>query len=51
MEGLGNLHGTGGNVLTVSGSAQCMTVAAYTNEASMPAKNRLFWNPLTGNGR
>ncbi len=50
-EGLGNLHGTGGNVLTVSGSAQCMTVAAYTNELSIPAKNRLFWNPLTGNGR
>jgi prepilin-type N-terminal cleavage/methylation domain-containing protein len=51
MEGLGNLHGIGGNVLTVSGSAQCMTVAAYTNELSIPTKNRLFWNPLTGNGR
>ncbi len=50
-EGLGNLHVTGGNVLTVSGSAQCMTVAAYTNELSIPAKNLGFWNPLTGNGR
>ena len=51
QEGLASLHGTGGNVLTVSGSAQCMTVAGYTNELNIPTKNRLWWNPQSGNGR
>jgi prepilin-type N-terminal cleavage/methylation domain-containing protein len=50
-EGMANLHVTGGNVLTVSGGAQCMTVAAYTNECSIPGKNRLFWNPNTSDSR
>jgi prepilin-type N-terminal cleavage/methylation domain-containing protein len=49
LEGLGPLHVIGGNVMTVSGNAQCMTVAAYTNELSIPGKNRLWWNPnITG---
>ena len=51
QEGLANLHVTGGDVLTVSGSAQCMTVAGYTNELSIHTKNRLWWNPQSGNGR
>jgi prepilin-type N-terminal cleavage/methylation domain-containing protein len=51
MEGLGPLHVTGGNVLTVSGSAQCMTVAGYTNELNIPTKNRLWWNPNTSDSR
>jgi type II secretory pathway pseudopilin PulG len=51
QEGLANLHGTGGDVLTVSGSAQCMTVAGYTNELSIPGRNRLWWNPNTSDSR
>ena len=51
QEGLGNLHVTGANVLTVSGSAQCMTVVGWTNELSIHTKNRLFWNPNYITGR
>ena len=50
-EGLGPLHITGGDVLTVSGSAQCMTPLEYTNEESELGKNRLWWNPNTADGR
>jgi prepilin-type N-terminal cleavage/methylation domain-containing protein len=50
-EGLGPLHVTGGDVLTVSGSAQCMTPLEYTNEESVIGKNRLWWNPNTSDGR
>jgi prepilin-type N-terminal cleavage/methylation domain-containing protein len=51
QEGLGNLHVTGANVLTVSGSAQCMTVVGWTNGLNIYTKNRLWWNPQSGNGR
>ncbi|MFZ0826188.1 MAG: DUF1559 domain-containing protein [Verrucomicrobiia bacterium] len=51
QEGLGNLHVKGGNLLSVGGSATYMLPQDYTNELNIPAKNLLFWNPLTGNGR
>jgi hypothetical protein len=44
-EGLGNLHVKGGNILTVSGSAQFMSPLEYTNEESVVGKNLLWWNP------
>ncbi|MFZ0826185.1 MAG: DUF1559 domain-containing protein [Verrucomicrobiia bacterium] len=50
-EGLGNLHVKGGNLLSVGGSATYMLPRDYTNEMGIAAKNLLFWNPLTGNGR
>ena len=51
LEGLGNLHVHGGNVLTVSGSAQFMRVQSYTNECNVKGKNLLWWNPNTADGQ
>jgi len=51
LEGLGNLHVHGGNVLTVSGSAQFMNVQTYTNECNVKGKNLLWWNPNTADGQ
>ena len=50
-EGLGPLHVSGGNTLAVSGSALFMKVNDFTNQANIPTKNLLFWNPKTADGR
>ncbi len=51
LEGLGNLHVKGGNVLAVGGNAQYMLPRDYSNEVYQVSKNLGFWNPLSGNGR
>ncbi len=51
LEGLGNLHVKGGNLLSIGGNAQYETPAAYTNELSIPTVNLLFWNLKTPTGR
>lgn len=50
-EGLGKLHGNGGNVLTVSGNAQYENVVAWAGQQAITTKNLLFWNPQTATGR
>jgi len=51
LEGLGNLHVKGGNLLAIAGNAQYSTPAAYTNELSIPTVNLLFWNLKSPDGR
>jgi prepilin-type N-terminal cleavage/methylation domain-containing protein len=51
LEGIGNLHVKGGNILAVGGNAQYITPLDYTNELSIPGRNLLFWNIKTANGR
>jgi prepilin-type N-terminal cleavage/methylation domain-containing protein len=51
LEGLGNLHVKGGNLLAVGGNAQYSTPAAYTNELSITGVNLLFWNQKSPDGR
>jgi hypothetical protein len=51
LEGLGNLHVKGGNLLAIAGNAQYSTPQAYTNELSIPSINLLFWNPKSPDGR
>jgi len=51
-EGLGNLHVKGGNIMTVSGTAQFMKLRDYTNELSIVnAKGLLWWNPNKPDGQ
>jgi prepilin-type N-terminal cleavage/methylation domain-containing protein len=50
-EGLGKLHVSGGNVLTVSGSAQFMQCGDFTNQCATAGKNLMFWNPNSVDGR
>jgi prepilin-type N-terminal cleavage/methylation domain-containing protein len=51
LEGLGNLHVKGGNLLAIGGNAQYSTPQAYTNELSIPSVNLLFWNLKSSDGR
>jgi prepilin-type N-terminal cleavage/methylation domain-containing protein len=51
LEGLGNLHVKGGNLLAIAGNAQYSTPQAYTNELSISTVNLLFWNPKSSDGR
>ena len=51
LEGLGNLHVKGGNLLAIAGNAQYATPTAYTNELSIPGVNLLFWNQRSPDGR
>ena len=50
-EGIGKLHVTGGNILSLSGDVRFITMVEYTNQLNIPAKNLLFWNPKTPTGR
>ena len=51
LEGLGNLHVKGGNLLAVGGNAQYMRPADFQNELNNPSKNLLFWSLKTPTGR
>jgi prepilin-type N-terminal cleavage/methylation domain-containing protein len=51
LEGLGNLHVKGGNLLAIAGNAQYSTPTAYTNQLSIPGVNLLFWNQKSPDGR
>jgi prepilin-type N-terminal cleavage/methylation domain-containing protein len=51
LEGLGNLHVKGGNLLAVGGNAQYMRPVDYQNEMNIPTVNLLFWNIKNSTGR
>jgi prepilin-type N-terminal cleavage/methylation domain-containing protein len=51
LEGLGALHVKGGNVLTISGSANFMKCPDFTNQCAASGKNLMFWNPNSADGR
>jgi len=50
-EGLGVLHNKGATVGTMCGSVEYMTYLGFTNEFIIPAKNRLWCNPGSDDGR
>jgi prepilin-type N-terminal cleavage/methylation domain-containing protein len=50
-EGIGTLHnGSGGVTLTISGTTAFMSCQVFTNLASSPNQNELFWSPASANG-
>lgn len=50
-EGIATLHnGSGGVTLTISGTTTFMTCQTFTNLASDPNRNELFWSPASANG-
>jgi hypothetical protein len=50
--GLGNRHGKkGGIVLGFDGRVESMSYAAWTKEAQIPTRNRMYCNPGSPDGR
>ena len=50
-EGIGKLHGPGGNILSLSGDVRFITYLDYQSQLAIPAQNLLFWNPKSTTGR
>ena len=50
-EGIGKLHGLGGNILSLSGAARLISSVDYSNQLSVPGPNLLYWNPKSSTGR
>ena len=50
-EGLGTVHGNGGIISAVGGNVSFMLFQRFVDEENNPAKNLLWWDPSTPDGR
>ena len=50
-EGIGMLHGPGGNILSLNGDARFISSVDYQSQLAIPGQNLLFWNPKSVVGR
>jgi prepilin-type N-terminal cleavage/methylation domain-containing protein/prepilin-type processing-associated H-X9-DG protein len=50
-EGVGTVHGTGGNILALDGHVDFISRRGFQQEQAKAVKNLLWWNPRTASGR
>jgi hypothetical protein len=50
-EGVGKLHVSGAVIQALDGHVPFIKFKSFQDEQALPAKNLLFWNPLTPAGR